>query len=330
MSYPQGPQGPQPQGPQGPQGPPPQAAHQGPPPQAPPQGPHPQGPHPQGPPRQGRPPFQPQYQPPPGYAPAARGYGPPAGTPQGYSQSNGYPPPGYGYGYPAPAAARPPVKTTSHAKLLTILVVALVVAAGAFIVISKIVTPSANTTKDCTPTCGGPPPVGPPVAAKPRFTAPDGSFSVEYPDKNPNFTSFKKTGNQLIAVLGNGAAAILVEGGSAQGKTAQQVVQAYMQQRFPDARSSYQISHAQVGYNPGYGEVFDVYPQTTSGASVHNRLITLAAVRNDTYVLVVGHGAYRLFEPGGPDPHPTGVATIVAMFMDPIVNSVLWKGDPGR
>ena len=297
MSYPQGPQGPQ-----GPLGPP----------QPPPPG---QG--------YGAPGYPPQG-PPPGYAPGyQQGYpqqGPPQGPPPGY---------GYGYGYGASPAARPPVKHTSHAKLLTALIVGLIVAAGAFIIIAKLATPAANTKKDCTPTCVGPPPVGPPVAAKPKFTASDQSFSVEYPSNSPVITKVTKSGNTLSAELANGAAVIAVTGSNAGGKTAQQVVQSYVASKFADARSAYQISHAEVGYTPGYGEVFDVFPQTTSGASAHYRLVVLAAVKNDTFVLAIGFGAYRVFTPAEIG-HPTGVATGVAFFMDPIINSVLWKGDPPR
>jgi len=332
MSYPPGPQGPQgpqrPQGPQGPNGPRgPQAAPQGPPPQAPPHG------SPQGPPH-----FQPQFGaplPPQGHPGAPQAYGPPVGAPpRGYPQGGGgYPPQGYAYGYgggaPVPPAARPPVRTTSHTKLLAILVVALVVAAGAFVLISQVVTPGPNTNKDCTPTCGGPPPVGPPVAAKPRFFATDKSFSVEYPNPNSIFTGVKKTGRSVLVEVAGGAAAIYVEGGAAGGNTAQQAVQSYLQSHFPDARMAYLIAHAEVGYTPGYGAVLDNYPQSTSGSSSRYRLVVLAAVKNDTYVLVVGYGTYRTFTPAEIG-HATGVNTAVAFVMDPIINSVLWKGDPQR
>lgn len=287
----------------------------------------PQGPPPGGhfgaPPQQGRRGFAPPAAP-GGYAP--QGY--PGDGRAGYP---GYPPQGppAGYGYPG-AAPAPPVRQSSHTKVLAILVVSLLVAVGAFVLVSKLVTPGPPTTKDCTPTCGGPPPVGPAVSAQPRFTAADQSFSVEYPTRNQLYTGVTKSGDSVLIDLANGAAAILVQGGSAGGATAQQRVQAYLQAKFPDARSAYQIPHAMVGYTPGYGEIFDVYPQTTSGASEHARLVVLSAVKNGTYVLVVGYGPYKVFAPGGPEPHPTGSATPVALFMDPIINSVLWKGDPPR
>ena len=82
---------------------------------------------------------------------------------------------------------------TSHTKVISILVVALVVAAGAFVLISKLLTPGGNTTPTCDPTCGGPPPVGKPVEAKPRFYSSDKSWSVEYPAHDSVFTSFKKS-----------------------------------------------------------------------------------------------------------------------------------------
>jgi hypothetical protein len=167
------------------------------------------------------------------------------------------------------------------------------------------------------------------VAAKPRFFGTDKSWSVEYPTRDSIFTGIKKTGNSVFLEIAGGAAAIYVEGGAAGGRSAQQAVQAYMQQHFPDAHSAYEISHAEVGYTPGYGEVFDEYPQTTSGSSTRHRLVVFAAVKNDTYVLVVGYGTYRTFTPAEIG-HATGVNTAVAFVMDPIINSVLWKGDAPR
>lgn len=274
----------------------------------------------------------PRYAPPQGYRPYGppQGYAmPPQGPPQGTFQ--GPPPQGppQGYGY-APAAPKPSVQHSSHTKIISILVAALVVAAGAFVLISHLLTPGPNTRPICDPTCGGPPPVGKPVAAKPRFYGSNGAWSVEYPAHNPVFTNFRKSGDELYAELAHGAAVIVVNGGDAGGKTPEQVVQTWVSAKFPDARPAYDIAHAEVGYTPGYGAIYDVYPQSTSGASVHYRLVLLAAVKNNTYVLVVGLGSYHPFLRGDPLNHPSGAATGVAIFMDGIVNSVEWKGDPQR
>jgi hypothetical protein len=301
-----------PQGPQGPQGPRPPAPPPGP--------------------RQGPPPGyqQPGY-PQQGYP---QGYPQQAYAPHGYPAQGGYPPQtGTPYGYPVAQAARRSVAQASHTKIVTILVVALVVAAGAFGLISKFVTPAANNAKTCNPTCVGPPPVGPPVNANPRFTASDGSFSVEYPTTLPNLgaVAIKKSSNSVIAEIAHGLGVILIQGGSANGATAQQVVSSFVQGKFADAKVAYQIANAEVGYAPGYGAVFDVFPQTTSGASSHERLVVMGAVKNNSYVLVVGLGGYQEFAQGQlGDGHPSGVATAVALFMDPINNSVLWKGDAPR
>jgi hypothetical protein len=293
-----------------------------------PQGPQgPQGPRPPAPPRQG---------PPPGYQPgyAQPGYAPQGYPQQGYPVQGGYPPQtGTPYGYPVAQAARPSVAQSSHTKIIAILVVALVVAAGAFVLISKFVTPSASTSKACNPTCVEPPPVGPAVNANPRFTAVDGSFSVEYPTTLPNIgaNTIQKSSSSIELSIAHGLGVILIQGGSANGSTAQQVVSSFVQSKFADAKVAYQISNAEVGYTPGYGEVIDVFPQSTSGTSSHARLVVLGAVKNNTYVLVVGLGGYQQFAQGGlSDGHPSGVATAVALFMDPIINSVLWKGDAPR
>ncbi len=297
---------------------------------------YPQGPQgPQGPLPPAPPPARPQG-PPPGFQ---RGYAQPGYAPQGYPQQGyavqgGYPPhTGTPYGYPVAQAARPSVAQSSHTKIIAILVVALVVAVGAFVLISKFVTPAANNAKACNPTCVGPPPVGPPVTANPRFTAADGSFSVEYPTVLPNIgaNTIQKNSSSIELSIAHGLGVILVQGGSANGSTAQQVVSSFVQAKFADARGAYQISNAEVGYTPGFGAVYDVFPQSTTGASSHARLVVLAAVKNNTYVLVAGLGGYQEFAQGGlTDGHPSGVATATALFMDPINNSVLWKGDAPR
>jgi hypothetical protein len=275
----------------------------------------PRGPYP--PPGQYPPPMQQPGPPgPPGAAPA-----PPGGWGYGYG-------PAYGPGYAAPG--RPPVKHTSHTKLIAVFVVGLLVIVGGFLLISKAATPANKATK-CPPTCPQPP-VGDPVVAMPRFTAPDGSFSVGYPKPSKIFGAAEmQTSGVLVPINAGDGGAILMQGGGAKGQTPEQVVTAFIRAKFPDARQAYIVPNALVGYQSGYGVVDDVYPQSTDGTYVHDRVVVLAAVKNDTSVLVAGIGPFHEFAPDGlTNGHPSGADLLVALVMDPLVNDVEWKGDPKR
>lgn len=246
------------------------------------------------------------------------------------------PPGGWGYGYgPAygpgiAAAARLPVKQTAHTKLIAFFVVGLLIVTGIFLVIAKTATPDKHTAK-CPPTCPQPP-VGDPVAAMPRFTAADGSFSAGYPKPNRIFDPAKlQKDGVLVPVKVSDGGAVLVQGGPANGQTAEQVVTVFLRAKFPDARQAYVVPNALVGYHAGYGVVADLYPQSTDGTYEHDRVIVLAAVRNDVSVVVAGAGPFHEFAADGlTNGHPSGAGVLVALVMDPIVNAVEWKGDPKR
>ena len=78
-----------------------------------------------------------------------------------------------------------PVRRTSHVRLLRTWGLVIVVIAVALVGLSVIVhKPAARYV--CPPDCGHPP-TGEPVAVNPRFTAPDGSFSVSYPAPSPAY-----------------------------------------------------------------------------------------------------------------------------------------------
>jgi hypothetical protein len=268
----------------------------------------------------------------PPMGPAGRRPGPPVAAPPGAPA----PPGGWGYGYgPAygpgiAAPARPPVKHTSHAKLIGAFLVGMLVIVGGFLAISKVATPSKKTTT-CPPTCPRPP-VGPPVTAMPRYTAPDGSFSFGYPKPNNIFGAAKQeTGGLFVPVNAGDGGGVLLQGGAAKGQTAEQVVTGFIRAKFPNARESYVVPNALVGYTAGYGLVEDVYLQSTNGAYAHDRAIVLAAVKNNVFVLAVGLGPFHEFAPDGlTDGHPSGAGALVALVMDPLINSVKWKGDPPR
>lgn len=266
--------------------------------------------------------------PPPGYQPQ---YVPAAPT-----TAPAPPPPGvYQWaqpGYAVPPAARPQVKHTSHAKLIAIFAVGLLIVVGGFLLIAKVATPGKPKAAQCPPTCPQPP-VGAPVSALPKFTAKDRSFSVAYYPSNSRVsvkTDASSVTEKISPANGEDSTIVLL-GEPADGRTAEQVVSALVARAFPDAERAYVIPNATVGYRPGYGEILDSYPQTTSGNYSHQRLIVMAAVKHDVALVAVAGGPFHEFSQDGlTDGHASGANVFVAFLLDRLVNSFSWKGDSPR
>ena len=178
------------------------------------------------------------------------------------------PPGGWGYGYgpygPGYAApARPPVKHTSHAKLISLFVVGMLVVVGGFLLIAKAATPEKKARVP--PTCPQPP-VGDPVVAMPRFTAPTArSASATRRRARSSARPAAERPACIVPINVGDGGAILLQGGSARGQTAEQVVTAFVRREVPRRAPAYVVPNALVGYQAGYGEVDDVYPQSTDG-----------------------------------------------------------------
>jgi hypothetical protein len=119
---------------------------------------------------------------------------------------------------------------------------------------------------------------------------------------------------------------------SASGHTAQQVASDLIHQKFPDAQRAYEVPNAVVGFQPGYGEVDDLYPQSSGGSATRQRLIVMVAVKNNVALVGEALGPYDPASPGGvnDDGHPTGASLEVALLFDPLLNSFAWSGDPPR
>ncbi len=178
----------------------------------------------------------------------------------------------------------------------------------------------------CPPDCGEPP-IGISVSVNPRFTAADGAFSVAYPA--PGSPYQVSTGpDGLIATLTSGDGGTLrLSGEPAHGRSPQQVVHDLLGHAAPDSTLAYEIPNAMVGYELGYGEVADDYPQSASGSAQRLRIVAMAAVKDDFALIAAAAGPFRQFGPDfGPGP-PSAVNMQLAMDMDKYVNSFRWRSD---
>ena len=249
-----------------------------------------------------------------------------AGTPLHPGGGSGQHYPGYAMpadSYLAPVLRRPRFGWLLSRWGLTIITVAAVLAAAALALTPKI------ARYVCPPDCGRPP-SGSPVKALPRFEAVDGSFSVSHPAPG-SFYSVKTVKSGVTSTLMAGDGGVLqLFSERAGGRSAKQVVNAVLKRAYPDSTVAYQIPNAMVGYQPGYGEVADDWPQGSTSSYARVRIVVLAAVKNDLALIAFASGPYHPFGPDfGPGP-PSGANLEIAQDMGKYVNSFRWKGDPDR
>ena len=181
----------------------------------------------------------------------------------------------------------------------------------------------------CPPECGEPP-TGTPVMALPRFTAPGGEFSVAYPAEGSAYTVTTAKAGVTATFTGGDGGVMQLFSLPANGRSAREVAKAALRKAYPDATFAYEIPNAMVGYQPGYGEAADVWPQSTTARYSRVRIIGLAAIKNDVALIAFAIGPYRVFGPGSGPGIPSGANLQLAQDMGKYVNSFRWAGDPLR
>ncbi len=179
----------------------------------------------------------------------------------------------------------------------------------------------------CPPNCGHPP-MGKPVVINPRFTAPDGAFSVSYPAPG---TAYEVTMNDtgVTAQYTGGTGGIMrLWGEPAQGRDAKDITTALLLDKFPDSRVAYEIPNTLVGYHPGYGVAADDWPDGQNVVASRTRILIMVAVKDDLALVAAAAGPFSEFGPGsGP---PTGASLELAADMGKYVNSFRWRDEAPR
>lgn len=181
----------------------------------------------------------------------------------------------------------------------------------------------------CPPDCGRPP-TGSPVATNPRFTAPDGSFSVSYPAPGAAYRVDIQDNGVTAEWTGGDGGTLRLFSQPAAGRNSEQIARELMQGGFPDASVAYELPNATVGYHAGYGEVADFQPAGTTSMADRLRIIVVVAVKNDLALIAAATGPFHEFSPSfGPGP-PSPANLQIAQDMGKYVNSFKWRGDPPR
>jgi hypothetical protein len=204
----------------------------------------------------------------------------------------------------------------------------LVLAVAALMIIGAVQPPGTTTCGP--PQCPVPPPRSAPMAAPDHYVSSTYGFGLDYSTAiiSPSQTTDKSI--SWDATLTDGSeVSWSFTGFEPAGRDAHQVVADFVQSSFPDATFAYAIPGADVGYTPGYGAVYDVSVAPGGGASVHERLIVLAAIKNNVGVGVVAQGPYQHSDPqtdGHPNPADTPLVHLPDFQL--ALKSVTWKGDP--
>jgi hypothetical protein len=233
-----------------------------------------------------------------------------------------------GYSTQAGTYTVPTPPKTSHRRLLVVWVAAIgLVAAGLVAMSGALEKPSARYV--CPPDCGRPP-MGQPVTINPRFTAPDGAFSVAYPAEG---SAYKVT----LAAVGVTADLLVGDKGTmrlfsqpAAGRTPKQIADELVKQTFPDTKMAYEIPNAMVGYQPGYGLVADCWPQGSNASYSRMRVVVMVAIKNGLALVAGAVGPYHAFGPDFGSGKPSAANLQLALDMGKYVNSFAWRGDPLR
>jgi hypothetical protein len=211
--------------------------------------------------------------------------------------------------------------------MLLTLVVSLAVLVGASTA-AWAVAAGPTVRYSCPPDCGRPP-AGIPVQANPRYVSADGAFSVAYPVPGSAYNVTLKDDGVSATYLGGDGGAMELFSVPAQGRSAEDVMDDLLKDKQPDATVAYVLPNTTVGYQLGFGQVLDVYPQ--GGTSVtRTRIVVMVAVKNDLALVGAAIGPYRKFAPGDGPGVPSGANLELAQDLGKYVNSFLWKGDPPR
>jgi len=233
-----------------------------------------------------------------------------------------------GYAMPAATYTAPQLSRPRFSWLLGRWGIVITTAAVSLAAIALALTPKIPLYM-CPPECGHPP-TGTPVMALPRFTAPNGAFSVAYPAEGSAYTISTENAGVTATFTGGDGGVMQLFSEPANGRSARDIVTAAVKKAYPDGKFDYEIPNAMVGYQPGYGEVVDDWPQSTSAAYSRVRILVMGAVKNDVALVAFATGPYRAFGPDSGPGVPSGANLQLAQDMGKYVNSFQWSGDPER
>ena len=199
------------------------------------------------------------------------------------------------------------------------------------IVLGELANTQAPAPVHCRPpACTLPPPRVQPLVDGSTYTSSQYGYSLQY--STQNITPSQVTGSTIAwdaTLQDNSEVSWAFTGTNPQGRGAQTIVGDVQANNFPDATLAFTIPGADIGYTPGYGNVYDLTTSPGNGQAVHQRLVVMAAIKRGIAVVVVGLGPYQQTDPQS-DGHPSPADTPLVHLGDfqESLESVTWPGDP--
>lgn len=235
---------------------------------------------------------------------------------------------GYARATPAELSALTSRRRRRHWRVLLVPIIALAAAT----------TPLAsNLAPRPSPTCEGPgcvPRPSPPVGAEHSYQSRRYGFSLDYfSDPIPPSSTRPAAGKLLLSyddLVGGGPAWIIFGAVRDATQSAQAVADSVLAGSYPGAHLAYELWNPMVGYQPGYGAVYDYAPEAGNASAIPQRVIVVVAIKGDLAVVAVAAGPYDRFSQSFPGGHPISLDTVVGLLLDDPLNTVRWPGDAPR
>ena len=83
-----------------------------------------------------------------------------------------------------------------------------------------------------------------------------------------------------------------------------------------------------VGFEPGYGEVADIFPLNLDTSAVRMRATVIVAVKDDEALIASAFGPFHQFGPDFGPGRPSPANLQIAEDLGKFVNSFRWSLDP--
>jgi RNA polymerase subunit RPABC4/transcription elongation factor Spt4 len=242
--------------------------------------------------------------------------------------------PGLKVGFPGAHELAGPSHRLSHRAKVLFWLAGLAVLTLTLVVVALVATP--GPPPNCNPLkCQGPP-IGHPgeTSTNAAHGAPevDGTlyrnaqgFTVRYPPQPSVQTD--ADGIELTYDYTNGGPSYIeILGTAAQGVTPQTAVEQFAAHEFPDTQPAYEMPNPLIGYQPAFGEAFNVQPASADGSTGTDQVVVAAAVRDGFVIVVQVDGALlptvtsnSQYFNGHPSPAGTNMAYFAGDF---IVNRI--------
>jgi hypothetical protein len=156
------------------------------------------------------------------------------------------------------------------------------------------------------------------------YTSSADGWSLSYPSKYQPAGSDKSSVSWDLSGS-DGDYSVDVVSGGVKNKSAQQIAFDIQSQNFSDYQQVYDIPGAEIGYQNGYGAVWDEQVTPLFGQSQDTRLAIVVAERNGLAIALVGNGPAVSPDQGSADPSQLPLSG----FLDDLLNSVNWPGSRG-